>query len=171
MEELKRLVEQRQIEATLRKLTPKMMCILQFLGSPIICEGHFGSGIDQHFLHQPWLEYDEEEILTWEEGAEPTEMGQVFDTLSIGQNFEVKFNNFEKELVATYNGFLVYKETEGILRAYFPDDNWETLIDYFYEIAHKKEIKNKAEEKEKEKTNLLKDVSKFMKKLRETWGI
>jgi hypothetical protein len=174
MEEIKRLIEQRQIEAVKKQLTLKLMTVVKSLGQGIY--GDFGCGREfSSTAYDPdaWLTEDERS-----KGGMPTandddysDMGYIFDALNMGHNFEVRWMGWEKELRAKYNGHVVYLDVEGKLRAYVPNATWEGLTDRLYELA--KPIDERARQKEKEESqqSYFKQAAKFLKELREAWGL
>lgn len=163
MEELKKLIEARQIEAARKKLPEKLICVAKYLGQPM-----YGMAGGLEYNEFDWEIY--EEIPTADDiDYEP--YGYFFYALSFGHNFEIKYNHEEHNLKVKYNCISVFSEVDGQLTGYFPSPLWEDLVENYYKIAkEKEEIKTKAN-KLAEKEGFLKQASKFMQKVRETWGI
>ena len=150
MEEIKRLVEQRQIESLKKQLPTKMLCILKILGSNVYSDSGYGTGINTN-------EYDDEFFGDEEtnDGNEIKEIpdedysdiGWTYTYLKFGTNIEIRYLIHDKELKTTYNGYTVYLEIDGQLKSYVPSPLWEESIDALYLIAKPKEDENKKEEK------------------------
>ncbi len=173
MEEIKRLIEERQIMATKKQLSLKMTTIVTNLGSGIYGDVSFGAGLGGSTLDtNAWMlpEEKNEEILDAEE-VDYSDLGYLFDALGMGHNFEIRLFKNERELQAKYNGYVVYLEEEGKLKAYVPNSTWENLVDTLYRRAKPIEDEMKEKTKEKNQKSFLKQASKFMKDLRESWGI
>lgn len=174
MEEIKRLVEDRQNMATKKQLSPKMMTIVVNLGSGIYGDCGFGGGINSSTLNtNEWMLPEEtgEDLVATADDVDYSDIGYIFDSLNIGHNFEICYFKNERKLRAKYNGYIVYLEEEGKLKAYVPNSTWESLVDWFYVKA--KPIEDKAREKTKNENqkSFMKQTANFMKELRESWGI
>lgn len=174
MEEIKRLIEARQIEATKKQITLKLMCIVRNLGQGIYGDVGFGAGLGGSSLDtEAWMTPEErgEEMPTAEDGGEYSDMGYLFDALNIGHNFEVRWLVHDRELLAKYNGYTVYQEEEGKLKAYVPNKVWEDLMDRLYVRAKPVEEVNKTDAKKEHDAGFFRQAAKFMKELRDSWGI
>jgi hypothetical protein len=137
---LKKIIEQRTLEAAQKKIPEKLHRILNVLGEPIIAQGY-----DQEFLHDI---YDEE--LTIPEIDEDTvtyELGKFYSDLRSGTNLEIKYDTFLKELKVSYNGYIVFHEDEGRLLGYAPFSEWENRIDSLDIIAQKKDNERRSRKK------------------------
>lgn len=170
MEEIKRLREKREIEATLKKLSSKMQCILQNIGQPIISQYSANTVFDS----EGWLTEEERrgkddiQILDEDEGGYC--IGHIYDSLSLGKNIEIKYMIHERELKATFNGRVVYKEVEGVLEGYVPSQLWEETIEKVYLNARQVEERKAAQDKEKKRERATKNAIGFIQKLRDAWG-
>lgn len=172
MEEIKRLKEKREIEATLKKLSSKIQFILQNIGQPIISHSTGMTSYD----NEAWMTEGERMNFrnngmdTMDEEDEGYCIGYIYDTLSSGKNVELKYMINERELKASFNGYTVYKEVEGILQGYAPNDAWETVIESAYVRAKSVEESKSKIEKEIKQQKAIKKANTFIQKLRETWG-
>lgn len=171
MEEIKRLKEKREIEATLKRLSSKMQFILQNIGQPIIQQS---SGMITEYDSDAWLTPEERgkdnEIETMHDDDDGYLIGHIYDTLSSGKNIELKYMVHERELKTTFNGYTVYKEVEGVLEGYAPDDAWESVIEAAYKRAKLVEESKSKEEKKIRQEQAIKKANTFIQRLRETWG-
>jgi len=168
-----KLKEERTFEATQKNLmgiNGRLGTIVRYLGNIIMKEG---SGlVDTQYLDDQWLLEDEhEEIATSDEEEISFPIGYVFDGLSRGMHIEIKFLEYRKELNVYYQGFEVFKETNGELEKYVPRLDWEEKIDYLFGVAKKVE-KNKRKEME----SFVKDIAKtkqaeYLEELRSKWGL
>ena len=170
----KRIKEQRVIEAAGKNLmgaSGKLGSICRYLGEAIMGVG--GSLYDsyEYDFDNGWGEEDPDELPTMEVDTSVYNMGYLFDGLSRGMHLEIKYLAYEKKLTCNYEGYEVYQEVEGDLRAYAPRPEWETLIDNLYKItqttARKKKKQQAAEEKAKMKAYGL----GFLQKLKDRWGL
>ncbi len=171
MDDIKKLIENRQVQATLKQLTPKLMCIVKHLGQKIMGNEGVGEGlhVTPYDSGIPYLDNEEQQLPTAED--EPYAIGYIYNGLSIGHNLEIRYLTDDRDLRASYNGYTVYREIEGEIEGYVPNETWENVVDRLYKRAKEKEEQAKKDEKIEKKNTLLKDAKKFLDKLRETWGI
>jgi hypothetical protein len=181
--------EQRLIEATRKNLTGlegKLGVILKYLGEPVIAEG--SSCYEAYPLADMYELPNDDDMPTADMDTAKSELGQICSCLKWGVNMEIMYLKFskvpfkvneyytkwiekEKVLSVTYKGYVVYREIEGDLNCYLPDDEWEFHIDRIYESCKKirKDVKKDFDEMRKEENK--KDKLNFLARLRETWGI
>lgn len=97
-------------------------------------------------------------------------IGWIFDSLNGGTNLEIKYILENSLLTVQYDGIYVFKECEGDLMAYIPDQVWESKINSFFKKA--KEINDKKRTTEKERRTEQAKVEKenWLEKLRKNWG-
>lgn len=173
MEEIKRLIEERQIMATKKQLSTKLTSIVTSLGDGMYGDMGFGTGFGGSSLDtEAWMlpEERDEEIPTADDD-DYSHLGYLFDALSMGHNFQVRYTTHDRELRAKYNGITVFLEEEGKLKAYLPDSVWEGLVDRLYVKSKPVEEANKDKAREENQKSFMKQAAKFMKELRESWGI
>lgn len=173
MDEIKKLIEDRQMMATKKQLSSKLTIIASNLGSGIYGDTGFGAGLGGSSLDtEAWMlpEEKDEEILDAED-QEYSDMGYLFDSLNMGHNFEIRLLTHEREIRATYNGYVVYLEEEGKLKAYVPNAIWENLVDKLYLQAKPKEDDKRIATKEVNQKRFMQQAAEFMKELRDSWGI
>lgn len=174
MEEIKRLKEKREIEATLKKLSSKMQVILQNIGHPMV--SHSSNNSVSYYDNEAWLTEGERTankshgMDTMDEEDSGYCIGYIYDTLHTGTNIELKYMINERELKATFNGYTVYLEIEGVLHGYAPNDAWESAIESAYARAKLVEESKKKQEKEEKQKQAIKKANTFIQRLRETWG-
>jgi hypothetical protein len=187
--------EKRLIEATAKNLTGlegKIGQIIKYMGSPIISQT--SNVYEQTSCYDifPYMNvYD-----TPDEGNLPTEdmdtplreIGRNLSALKWGINMElsymkeskiqVKISEFynkwidvEKVMTVTYKGYVVYREIEGDLESYLPDDEWEASLDRIYESCKKLKKNAKIDMQEDNKAENKKDKLSLLARLRDKWGI
>jgi hypothetical protein len=169
MQEVKKLIESRQIEALKKHIPAKLMTIVKYMGQKIYNHSDFGSGIERTELPS-FDEFEEEEIPEMD-GSNYDSIGYVYDSLSSGRNFEIRYLQYENELVAKFNGNNVFLEVDGKIKGYVPNETWESWMDKLYEIAKPIETKTIKDEKEEKKKSLYKHAIEFIEELKQVWGI
>jgi len=96
-------------------------------------------------------------------------VGWHFDGLSRGHHLEIKLTG--NDLIAHYQGNVVYAESAGDLKCYVPGAEWETKVDGLFQVAKKKkDAKFKTEKTERIQENA-KEKTKFLDKIKTFWGI
>lgn len=123
-------------------------------------------------------ELEEPEGDGWREGREPhlnhvatTQIGWHFDGLSRGMHIEIKYDGDQKELVALYQGYLVYKEVAGELAAYSPNEEWESKIDSLYAVAKKREQQARKQEKQDKIEEAKAAKEYWWQRIQRKWGL
>ena len=98
-------------------------------------------------------------------------VGWYFDGLSRGIHLEIKFDDSQKILTASYQGYEVYREVAGELMAYAPSPAWENKIDELYAVAKKLDKARKKTDRAEEiaEAKLLKDS--WWQSVRKRWGV
>lgn len=173
MEEIKRLKEKREIEATLKKLSSKMQFILQNIGHPIVSHS---TDAATYYDNEAWMTEGERTnnkgngLDTMNEEDSGYCVGYVYDTLHMGKNVEMKYMVNERELKASFNGYTVYKEIEGVLHGYAPNEAWESVIESAYKRAKLVEESKSKQDREERQKQAVKKANSFIQRLRETWG-
>jgi hypothetical protein len=169
----KRIKEQRVIEAAKKNLmgaSGKLGSICRYLGESI--KGVGGSLYDSYeYEFDSWGEEDPDELPTMEIDTSVYSMGYLFDGLSRGMHLEIKYLSYEKKLTCHYEGYEVYQEVEGDLRAYAPRPEWETLIDNLYKITQTTARKKKKQQAAEDKAELKTRAKGFLQKLKDRWGL
>ena len=178
-EKLRVLVEERRILAIKNQIAPKMISIAKNLGQKIV-----GTTIFDNRLSDAWRAddngffYDNSaEIHTVEEddGENWTEydVGFAFDGLKCGINLCITcmaFDNKVVEIKATYNGYLVFAEIEGVVKAYAPFPAWEDALNMFYEGAIIREKHNHDKERKEKEKERRKRFAKFWEAFKNLWN-
>lgn len=168
-EKIKLLIEQRVIQATKNQTTVKLYNIAKYLGKPIISQSIFNDAPQEDPIFYDGNKIDVRDPDDWN----TIEYGMYFDGLKYGVNLCITaliYDGKLDELKATYNGYLVYAESEGELKAYAPFPSWERPVDMFYEAAIQAEKeKAKQEQIQRRETNR-KKMSDFWKKFKSLWG-
>lgn len=180
--------EKRTIEATKKNMmgiTGKLGLIVRILGSPVVRQG---SGLyDQRFLSDPYEDNSNIEragMLSDQLGPEiwqneikdaddsySREEGYVFDGLSFGMHFEIKFWHYNQKLDASYKGYTVYKEIGGELFAYAPFDEWEKMVERLYKAAKQQSSRLKDIKEFETRQTIESQKRSFWQKLKMKWGI
>ena len=172
MEEIQRLVQDRENQATKRQISPKLMTVARSLGQSVFGDMGFGSGLGgSPYDPEAWMSDEEkgEDLPTAGDG-DPSDMGLIYDALNIGHNFEIRYMKHDKQVRAKYDGRIVFLEEEGKIKAYVPNPVWEELLDRIYAKAKPVEETRKIKEKQESKEGFVKQANKFLKELRESWG-
>ncbi len=172
-EKEKRIKEQRLIEATRKGLTGldgKFGCILKYLGTPMLSHG--GSNYYRNEMVDVYAYLDEEEELpTLDEDQIVTDSGLHFDALPSGVHMEIIYNSDLKQLKCYYKGELVYFEDAGDLEGYIPGIEWEAKLDYFYNVAKKRENQSRRLQGEENKLEAERQKLSLLDRLKRIWGI
>ena len=173
-EKIKALIEQRVIEATKKQMTQKLLLIAKYLGRPIIAQSVLGTKLEDPWRLEEDIIYDPTNLPIQDPDEwSTTERGFHFDGLSCGINLCVTALMYDRkveELKATFNGYMVFAEAEGALKAYAPFPAWENAVNMFYEAAVQKEKKRLLQEKEQRQEENRKKAAGFWQKFRMLWG-
>lgn len=97
-------------------------------------------------------------------------IGWIFDSLNSGINLEIKYFLENALLTVQYNGIYVFKECEGDLITYVPEQTWELKINSLFEKAKKLNEKKRNIEKEKKVEQQKREKENWLEKLRKNWG-
>lgn len=190
--------EQRKFEAVKKNLmspTGKLGIIVKSLGEPII---HQHEGFDEliGFTSTSIYNYHNDNEIPimeiFDEAGNPVQepdspewsarnytrdavttrtIGWHFDGLSRGMNLHITYLFEENVITVEFNNNCVYRESEGILQSYIPDDNWEHKIEKLFEKA-KIISQNKKNEDKQEKIKILqKQKDNWLSTLKKLWGI
>jgi hypothetical protein len=180
--------EKRTIEATKKNMmgiTGKLGLIVRVLGSPVVRQA---SGLyDQYFLDDPYEnesntersgmmsdqlgpEIWQDEIKDADDSCSQEE-GYVFDGLSRGMHFEIKFWHYNQKLDVSYKGYQVYKEIGGELFAYAPFDEWEQMVERLYKVAKRQSSQLKDIKEFETRQTIESQKRSFWQKLKMKWGI
>jgi hypothetical protein len=98
-------------------------------------------------------------------------VGWHFDGLSRGIHLEITYKEYDKSLVAIFQGREVYREQAGELMAYIPSPTWEDKIEQLYKVAKLLDDENKRKEREEEIAEAKKEKEKWWKETRNKWGL
>lgn len=173
-EKVHALIEQRVIDATKKRLTQKLMLVAEYLGKPIVAQSAFGDRYFDPYVREDPMIYDDDPIPVHDPDEWSTsERGFHFDGLKVGINLVVTALTYDgklDELKATYNGYLVFAEIEGELKAYAPFPAWEDAVDMFYEAALQREKKRTVEKREQRQEENRQKMQSFWQKFRMLWG-
>lgn len=164
-----RIKEQRTIEATHKDyfgLGGKFGCILKYLGEPIM--SHSSPFYDIHEMEDPW-ELEDEDMPIFDEDAQTTVVGYMFDGLSRGMHLEIKY--LDKAITVLSEGYLVFLEQAGELECYVPNPKWEDQIEILFDAASKiREKDKKASRKEREEL-AEKARDSWFRRMAKKWGL
>ena len=173
-EKLRAFKEQRIIEATKKRLTQKLITIAKYMGRPVIAQHVISNKLDDPWqLQDEVMVYDPTTNILNAEDSYTSDLGYHFDGLKCGINLCVTSMYFAgkvSELKATFNGYLVFAESEGELKAYAPFPVWENAMDMFYEGAIVQEKKRLSEEKQKRQEDNKRQMGTFWTRFRMLWG-
>lgn len=166
------LIEQRIVQATKKEITHKCATVARELGRPIIAQTIF-----QNVLPDPWeladdLVYDPEKVHEAQDWTE-SERGFAFDGLRYGINLCITALTFDDkllELKVTYNGYLVYAEIDGRLKAYAPFPTWENALAMFYQGAVQKKSRREESERLERQESQRRKWAQFWTSFKRLWG-
>jgi hypothetical protein len=189
-EKEKRVREQRQIEANRKGLLGmegKFGVILKNLGEPLIAHG--GGWYTTNEMDDPWaLPGDgEEEMPQFDEDEPVMEMGLHYNGLSSGIHLEIFYYHDApdvgwrrieqggpgpgRELSVWWKGHLVFCESNDELYCYVPSGEWESKIDYLFNVAKQREQKAYKKAVEESKEEVKRQKLSLIERLRLRWGI
>lgn len=176
-EKIRYLIEQRKIEATKKQIVQKMILISRVLGNQIVSTTTSSARMPQLWQldsNNKMLD-DEGDIVKLEEDDTwiDYEMGFCFDGLKCGINLCVLCLAYDSKVVqikVTYNGYLVFLESEGEISAYAPFPAWEEAMEMFYEAAVVKEKTKLMEEKALREQERKTKLSEFFRAFKALWG-
>lgn len=174
-EKEKLVKEQRLSEATRKNLVGlegKFGTILKYLGDSIIGHSQGGGGglFESNPMSDVWDIEEDESIPTADLDDNVMEEGMHFDGLRRGIHLEIIYKIASKEIAVLFEGYDVYRESEGELICYIPSERWESIIDKLFKIAKGKEVKHKVESKKRNEAEAEKLKSNFLKHLKKAWG-
>lgn len=173
-DKVKSLIEQRVIEATKKQITKKLFCIAKQMGRPIISQSIVRNKFNEIWRYEEDFIYEPQTLVQEPHEWDTLDMGYYFDGgLKCGLNLCVTAMVYDEklsEIKATYNGYLVFAEAEGELKAYAPFPLWEEATDMFYAAALEKEKQYLLKEKESRKERNKQKMFSFWQKFRAIWG-
>lgn len=170
---IKALIDARTIQAIKNKTASKLTTIAQFMGSPVMGEYNCESMLPDFWEYEMDDPYDAERVADASQNAGELNLGYIYDSLRYGINFEILVRSYGDKvnvIRASLNGNVVFKEEDGVLQAYAPNDNWEKHMEDLYVRA------KVLEERENEKIRVveaeeMKNTKKsFLQKLKMIWG-
>ena len=167
----KRLREDRTRDAVkenLMGMNGKLGIICKNLGYPIYRQGG-GDLYESTEMEDIFAE--EGEMSTMEMGGSICQLGWGFDGLSRGMHIEIKCFEYKAEIIATYKGYEVYRESSGELEGYAPFDSWHNMVNNLYATAKKKEKENKTNMEHIIAEEIGKKQLSYLQELRLKWGI
>lgn len=146
----------------------KFAYILRWLGYPIVEQNDL---IEANYELDVYEQHAEETLPELSEDVSAREIGYYFDGLKYGYNIDMKYDNFSKEIKVVFDGKIVYKEENGELLAYVPNNSWESHIKSLCEIAKKVELKRKEFINTELRRQIKDKKHNIYKDLNEKWGI
>jgi hypothetical protein len=96
--------------------------------------------------------------------------GWHFDALNRGIHLEIWYKKEYKQLTVFYKGNIVYKEEEGDLVAFVPNEEWQNKIENLFEKAKEKAQDDKKIFQEKKEQEQEKRKEKLLTRLAKYWG-
>ena len=162
--------EKRTIEAVKKQfmgVNGKLYLIAKNVGEPIIRQNEESN----YIIYDNFWKTDENDIRTMDENEYSECIGHAFDGLRNGYNLEVLAFGEEKLIKVFYNSKKVYEEVGGELESYYPDQEWESIIEKLYLIAEKREQEYKKQERENKKEKFEKSKSNLINYLKEKWNL
>lgn len=165
------------MQAAHKMVSQKLISIAKNLGHRVIASSVFRNKLPDAWQYDNDVFYEgtEPKIEKIEEDDDWIEynLGFFYDGLKCGINLCVTILAYDKKVVeikATYNGYVVYAEVEGEVKAYAPFPAWEDAMNMFYEAATAREKVNLKKEKEEEREKNKKLFSHFWQAFRMAWG-
>jgi hypothetical protein len=175
--------EKRLAEATKKGLTGaagKIGTVLRMMGETITGQsdmalGSNPRGAEEESNDMPVMYMDGVERPTGREWADlesplvdfgTYEIGRHFDGLGRGMHMEIFYKEDSSEMSVYYRGHLVYRESQGELVCYIPNEEWEGWISSLFKVAKKAqreekevEFQSKVKEAERSKQSWLRDIA------------
>lgn len=174
-EKIQSIIEERLIQATKKELTKKLTTIAQMLGKPIIAQSSLSTKLDDPWsLEDPFIYDPVVNIREADDDWNTSERGYYFDGLKCGLNLCVTVMSYDSKITdikATWQGYLVYLEVDGELKAYAPFDAWEDVLNMFYQAAVARQKKREEVEKKEKAEENKRKVSQFWERFRQYWGL
>jgi len=181
-ENIQKIVEERQAEASRKNLSRKFKLIIQALGFAVRSEGGSGSAFEGGYAHstspqlsEGWewdLSDDTVEGLPVADLDAGTGTGiRYFDALSSGLNLQIFYRENEELIKVTFDGILVYREIRGQVTCYLPSEQWEPHIESFYRLAQKRNREQEKEKKSEEDKEGQGRMKRLFEYLRKNWGV
>lgn len=176
----KQLKDIRTMEAIQKNLMGaggKIGVIVKHLGEKI--RSHGSACLDSTMLSDPWFLEDEdgpngyspERIYDMEDFGEPTVTGWYFDGLNRGMHLEIKYIEDTRDLTVQFKGYVVFREIEGQLDCYAPNEDWEELIERLYSAAHQKAVATGNVRLQENKKTAARKAVAYLDKMRLRWGL
>jgi len=177
---VKALIERRQMEAIKKQIGTKLTVTAQNFGQPIVSAGYRQTNPNYWEEKDGFYVEEFNEIHTVEDNEDWLEydMGWYFDGLRFGVNLSILVltapeDNERKRVVeikATYNGYVVFAEIEGKIKAYAPFKLWEEPLNDIYIGATKADNRRKEREKIQKSKEAKGKLEKVWKMVRMLWG-
>lgn len=136
-EKVMRLIEERRLDAIKNQIARKMIDISIYLGQEVAYSNTIPESYD-------------DQIPIMDENWRDIKMGHYFDGLNYGVNLNIWTEVIEDkvcEVTAKYNGYLIFKESEGKIVSYAPFKEWMDALEFFTEMATKKSISSNNKKK------------------------
>ena len=99
------------------------------------------------------------------------DIGWYFDGLSRGMHLEIKFDDYQKVLTASYQGYEVYREAAGELLTYAPSPDWEDKVEQLYAVAKTLDKYRKKLEREEEILAAKAEKTSWWNNVKKRWGL
>lgn len=164
--------EKRVIEATKKDYLGsggKFAVISKNLGDQIIDQGIS----ENNFIVYDnfWKDNTNEQIPYLDQNTDLGSAGFYFYGLNYSCNIEIFYLDYQKKIEVKYNSETVYKEINGDLESYVPNQEWESKIESLYKIA--KPIEESIKQKEKKEKKEIFEIKKnnILSYLKLKWGI
>ncbi len=176
---VKTLIERRQMEALKKQIGTKLTVIAQNLGRTVASAGQ--RQVDPRYWEEQdgWYTEDFNEIKTADDDWVEYETGWYFDALRFGVNLSVlvlttrdeSTNDYRViEIKATYNGYVVFAEIEGKIKAYAPFKAWEDPVENIFVSADRADKRRKEREKIERVKESKSKLDQVWKMVRLLWG-
>ena len=172
-DKIRQYVERRRMEAVTKQVSHKLIMIARNMGQEMVSTSYQPSPTPLH----PDIDAGDEEgkILSvddfddWRE----YEMGFYFDGLRFGYNICIMCFAAERKVTqirVTYNGYTVFAEVEGRLRAYAPFSTWEDAVNMLYDRALMADKRRREKDQVKQREEKEKKMSAAVYMLKRLWG-
>jgi hypothetical protein len=178
---VKELIRRRQMEAIKNQIGNKLTVIAQNFGQPVVSSGFRQTNPKYWEQEDGFYVENFQEIQTVEETDDwvEYEMGWYFNGLRFGVNLEVLVLLSEEsehgvhkivEIKASYNGYVVFAEIEGKIKAYAPFKAWEERLNDIHDAASRADKRRKHREKIQQTEESKTKLNKVWKMVRMLWG-
>lgn len=169
-----KIIREKRTDEALKKnlmgLSGKPALIAAFLGEPIVGQYSDDYCIDTTGYYEQ-IDIEDNELPVLEYDQSLINEGYHFNGLKYGKHIEITCFDYDNLIKIYYKGYKVYEEINGSLECYNPFDEWESIVNYLYNLAEQKGKKMMDQKNQENKEMVINEQKSFFKRMREKWGI